>query len=67
MRDHPYPAIYIRRVSIWSKEKLEDGHAWDTAGVATDKPEAWETGRTAPKPDEFSTPAPKEEPKKDGK
>jgi cyclophilin family peptidyl-prolyl cis-trans isomerase len=63
MRDHPYPPIYIRRVSIWSKEKIETGHAWDTARVATDQPEPWEAGRTAPKPDEFSTPAPKDDKK----
>lgn len=67
MRDHPYPAIYLRRVSIWSKEKLEDGHAWDTSRVASDKPEPWETGRTSPKPDEFSPPATTEQPKKGDK
>ena len=66
MRDHPYPSIYLRRVSIWSKEKIEDGHAWDTARVASDQPEPWETGRTSPKPDEFGAPAKTEDPKKDG-
>ena len=65
MRDHPYPAVYIRRISIWSKEKIEDGHAWDTARVATENPEPWEAERTAPKPEEFSAPAPKDEPKKE--
>jgi cyclophilin family peptidyl-prolyl cis-trans isomerase len=54
MRDEPYPAIYIRRVSIFSKEKLEDGHTWDTSRVGKDEPEPWEAGRKAPKPDEFS-------------
>lgn len=54
MRDHPYPAIYIRRVSIFSKEKLEDGHAWETSRVGKNEPEPWETGLTSPKPDEFT-------------
>src|SRR5262245_39797470 len=61
MRDPPYPAIYIRRISIWSNEKLEDGHTWDTARVASTQPEPWEAGRTSPKPDEFNAPV-----KKDG-
>jgi cyclophilin family peptidyl-prolyl cis-trans isomerase len=65
MRDHPYPPIYLRRVSIWSKEKLEEGHAWDTARVASENPEPWEAGRTSPKPDEFSPPTSTEQPKKD--
>jgi cyclophilin family peptidyl-prolyl cis-trans isomerase len=52
MRDQPYPAIYIRRVSIFSKEKLEDGHTWDTARVGKTEAEPWEAGRKAPKPDE---------------
>jgi cyclophilin family peptidyl-prolyl cis-trans isomerase len=63
MRDHPYPAIYIRRVSIWSNEKLEAGHAWDTSRVASNQPEPWEAGRTSPKPDEFSAPVKKDEKK----
>jgi cyclophilin family peptidyl-prolyl cis-trans isomerase len=63
MRDHPYPAIYIRRVSVWSNEKLEDGHTWDTARVASNQPEPWEAGRASPKPDEFSTPVKKDEKK----
>lgn len=68
MRDHPYPAVYIRRVSIWSKEKIEDGHTWDTSRVASANAEPWETGRTAPKPDEFSAPPTTDTPKKeDGK
>jgi cyclophilin family peptidyl-prolyl cis-trans isomerase len=58
MRDHPYPAIYIRRVTIWSKEKIEDGHTWDTsrAVAAKGEPEPWEAGLTSPKPEEFSEP-----------
>ena len=70
MRDHPYPAIYIRRVSVWAKEKLESGHAWDTSRVATDQVEAWEAGRIAPRPEDFTTPTKKEDPespKKDPK
>lgn len=54
--DHPYPAVYIRRISIWSKEKIEDGHTWDTARVATKDPEPWEAGLSSPKPEEFATP-----------
>jgi cyclophilin family peptidyl-prolyl cis-trans isomerase len=54
MRDHPYPAIYIRRVSIFSKEKLEDGHTWDTTRVGKSEPEPWEASLTSPKPDEFA-------------
>jgi len=55
MRDHPYPAIWIRRVTIWSNEKMEDGHTWDTsrAQAAKGEPEPWETGLTSPKPEEF--------------
>ncbi|MCG3134297.1 MAG: hypothetical protein HMLKMBBP_01591 [Planctomycetes bacterium] len=48
MRDHPYPPIYIRRVSVWASEKLEDGHTWDTKRVRTKDAEPWET--TLPKP-----------------
>jgi cyclophilin family peptidyl-prolyl cis-trans isomerase len=72
MRDHPYPAIVIRRVTIWSNEKLEDGHTWDTsrAQAAKNEPEPWEATLTSPKPEEFNEPAkPKDEgaaPKKDG-
>ncbi len=54
LRDHPYPPIYIRRVSIFSKEKLEDGHAWDTSRVGKNEPEPWEAGLAPPKPDEFT-------------
>lgn len=54
LRDHPYPPIYIRRVSIFSKEKLEDGHTWDTSRVGKNEAEPWEAGLTAPKPDEFT-------------
>jgi cyclophilin family peptidyl-prolyl cis-trans isomerase len=60
MRDHPYPAVYIRRVTIFSKEKIEDGHTWDTARVATDKPEPWETGLVSPKPEEFTDKKPED-------
>lgn len=44
VRQHPYPYIYIRRVSIWKDEKLESGHTWDNDGarIATATPEAWE-------------------------
>jgi cyclophilin family peptidyl-prolyl cis-trans isomerase/predicted negative regulator of RcsB-dependent stress response len=54
MRDQPYPAIYVRRVSIFSKEKLEDGHTWDTSRVGKDEAEPWEAGRKAPMPEEFT-------------
>jgi cyclophilin family peptidyl-prolyl cis-trans isomerase len=58
MRDHPYPAIYIRRVTIWANEKIEDGHTWDTsrAVAAKGEPEPWEAGLTSPKPEEFNEP-----------
>jgi cyclophilin family peptidyl-prolyl cis-trans isomerase len=66
MRDHPYPAIYIRRISVWTKEKIEDGHTWDTSRAAAGKnePEPWELAKpvTSPKPEEFEK---KEEDKKD--
>jgi len=50
MRDHPYPPLWIRRVTIWKDEKLEDGHAFDTsrAGTTPPQPEPWEA--TLPKP-----------------
>ncbi len=38
VRDHPYPYVMIDRVSIWTDEKLEDGHTWDTARVAANEP-----------------------------
>ena len=47
MRDHPYPAIRIRRVSIWKDERLEDGHAWDTSRAGTSDPEPWEASLPA--------------------
>jgi len=58
MRDHPYPAIYIRRVTIWANEKIEDGHTWDVsrAVAAKGEPEPWEAGLTSPKPEEFNEP-----------
>jgi cyclophilin family peptidyl-prolyl cis-trans isomerase len=54
MRDQPYPAVYIRRVSVFSKEKLEEGHTWDTSRVGKDDAEPWEAGRKAPLPTEFT-------------
>lgn len=54
MRDQPYPAIYVRRVSIFSKEKLEDGHTWDTSRVGKDEAEPWEAGRKSPMPEDFN-------------
>jgi cyclophilin family peptidyl-prolyl cis-trans isomerase len=57
MRDHPYPPIWIRRVSIWKDEKLEPGHTWDTArcGSSPSQPEPWEATLPAPpKPEEFA-------------
>lgn len=57
MRDHPFPPIWIRRVTIWRDEKLEDGHAFDTsrAGVHPSQPEPWEaTLPKPPLPDEFA-------------
>lgn len=54
MRDYPYPPIYLRRVSIFSKEKLEEGHTWDTSRVGQkNTPEPWEADRKAPLPDDF--------------
>ncbi len=54
MRDHPYPPIYIRRVTIFKDEKAEDGHAFDTTRSGTDEPEPWEADLPpAPKPSEF--------------
>ncbi len=41
-RDHPNPPIYIRRVSIWSDERIESGHEWDTARVGKPEAEPWE-------------------------
>ncbi len=69
MRDHPYPAIYIRRVTIWTNEKLEDGHTWDTSRTQTDKPEPWESEIVSPKPQQFvpaETPPSTPTPPKDG-
>jgi hypothetical protein len=55
MRDHPYPPIWIRRVSIWQDEKLESGHSWDTARAGTGQEESWEAKvGPAPKPNEFA-------------
>ncbi len=54
MRDHPYPAVLIRRVSVWKNERLEDGHTWDTSRKASDEPEPWEATRGEdPLPKEF--------------
>ena len=61
MRDHPYPPVWIRRVTIWKDEKLEDGHEWDTARRSSNDPEPWEKDLPAPpKPSEF---APAKDPK----
>lgn len=57
MRNHPYPPIWIRRVTIWKDEKLEAGHTFDTAaaGAQPSKPEPWEaTLPPPPKPEEFA-------------
>lgn len=60
MRDHPYPTIWIRRVSIWTDEKVAAGHSWDTSRAATQNPEPWEANLpAAPKPSEFAPKAPK--------
>ena len=57
MRDHPYPAIYIRRVTIWKDEVIEPGHTWDTARAAKPEAEPWEaTLPTPPKPGEKQPP-----------
>mgnify|MGYP002622666674 CR=1 FL=1 len=62
MRDHPYPPIYIRRVTILRDERPEDGHTFDTANYGKDVAEAWEaTLPPPPRPEEFvepETPAP---------
>ncbi len=55
MRDSPYPAIYIRRVTILRNEKIEDGHVWDTSRAFSNEPEPWEADRKPdPKPEEFT-------------
>jgi cyclophilin family peptidyl-prolyl cis-trans isomerase len=55
MREHPYPPVWIRRVSVWSQEKLIDGHIWDTARAGSAQPEPWEaTLPPPPKPSEFA-------------
>jgi cyclophilin family peptidyl-prolyl cis-trans isomerase len=54
LRNNPYPPIYIRRVTIWAQEKLEEGHAWDTSRAGhSDQPEPWEASRTPARPEEF--------------
>lgn len=61
VRSHPYPYVYIRRVSIFSDEKLEAGHEWDTVNVSQPKPEPWETDLApAWKPDPAKTPVVKD-------
>lgn len=69
MRDHPYPPIWIRRVSIWKNEKLDAGHTWDTSRTASQTPEPWEaTLPTPPLPVEFAPKAdPVEPPPENGK
>lgn len=65
MRDHPYPPVWIRRVSIWTPDnKLDEGHTWDTSRAGKGEPEPWEATLPAPpRPSDF---APKpHEPKKD--
>ena len=57
MRDHPYPPVWIRRVSIWKDERLEPGHTWDTSRAGTSDPEPWE--ETLPAPPLPSDTAPK--------
>ena len=57
MRDHPYPPIWIRRVTIWKDEKLEDGHKFDTSRAAAKppQPEPWEANLPKPPlPEEFA-------------
>ncbi len=39
VHSHPYPYVLIHRVTIWSEEKLEEGHTWDTARVDSGDPE----------------------------
>ncbi len=54
MRDHPYPRLLIRRVSIWADEKLEGGHADFGVRAGSATPEPWEADLApAPLPTEF--------------
>jgi cyclophilin family peptidyl-prolyl cis-trans isomerase len=55
MRDHPYPPVWIRRVTIWSDEKVAAGHTWDTSRAGTTQAEPWEaTLPPPPKPSDFA-------------
>lgn len=47
VRDVPFPRIVIRRVTIWSDEKPEDGHTWDTSRRNSSEPEPWEAALVA--------------------
>lgn len=43
VRDHPYPYVYIRRLSIWRNEVVDEGHTWDTSRAGeSGEPEPWE-------------------------
>jgi cyclophilin family peptidyl-prolyl cis-trans isomerase len=49
---HPYPYVYVRRVTVYSEERLEDGHTWDTSRSSQPLPELWESDLPAAwKPD----------------
>lgn len=66
MRDHPYPPIWIRRVSIWKDERLEPGHTWDASRAGKPEPEPWEETLPAPPLPGGDAPAPTDDqPKKD--
>lgn len=55
MANHPYPPIWIRRVSLWQDEKLVAGHTWDTKSAGQPTPEPWEaTLPPPPKPADFA-------------
>lgn len=55
MREHPYPPIWIRRVTVYRDERPDAGHAWSTAKSGTKEPEDWEATLPAPpKPNEFA-------------
>lgn len=61
MRDHPYPPIWIRRVTLWKDEKILPGHTWDTKRAESkgSEPEPWEASLPAPPlPKEFAPAAP---------
>jgi hypothetical protein len=48
--DHPVEPVRVLRISIWSDDKIEDGHSWDTSAV--DAKSADEKPKEEEKPDE---------------